>query len=66
MFLIIERDFPVRHKYTCFVSTLQAYNALILMPFLIIREIADLSYNQNKSAVFTYAMPCMYDLSVTN
>jgi hypothetical protein len=59
MFVIIERDFPARHLYTCFVSTLQANIALILMPFLFLREFADFIYNQNNSAVFTYAMPCM-------
>ena len=58
-FVIIERDFPARQLDTCFVSKVQAYIALILMPFLFLREIADLSYNQNNSTVFTYAMPCM-------
>jgi len=30
---------------------MQAYNGSILMPFLFLREIADLSYNQNNSSV---------------
>lgn len=59
MFVIIERDFTATQLCTCFVSTVQAYIASILMPFLFLRETADLSYNQNNSTVFTYAMPCM-------
>ena len=53
-FFTIEKDFTARQLYTCFVSTMQAYIASILMPFLFLREIADLSYNQNNSTVFNY------------
>lgn len=49
MFVIIERHFTARQLYTCFVSTVQAYIASILMAFLFLRETADLSYNQNNS-----------------
>jgi len=57
-FVIFERDFTARQLYTCFISTVQAYIASVLKPFLLLREIADMSYNQNNSTVFTNAMPC--------